>query len=64
MALSQPNRYAVPPCDHDAGLSSCAFFWQLSDQVSRPLSIHEALERTVAPGVDLFQLCDYEPLER
>ena len=24
------------------GLSSYAFFWQLSDRVSRPLSIHEA----------------------
>jgi sugar phosphate isomerase/epimerase len=45
------------------GLSSYAFFWQLSDRVSRPLSIHEALERTAALGVDLFQICDYAPLE-
>ena len=45
------------------GLSSYAFFWQLSDQVSEPLSIHQALERTAALGVDLFQICDYAPLE-
>jgi sugar phosphate isomerase/epimerase len=45
------------------GLSSYAFFWQLSEKVSAPLSIHEALERTAALGVDLFQICDYEPLE-
>jgi 3-oxoisoapionate decarboxylase len=45
------------------GLSSYAFFWQLSDKVSRPLSIHDALERTAELGVDLFQICDYAPLE-
>ena len=30
------------------GLSSYAFFWQLSGQVSEPLTIHQALERTAA----------------
>jgi sugar phosphate isomerase/epimerase len=45
------------------GLSSYAFFWQLSDKVSEPLSIHQALKRTAALGVDLFQICDYAPLE-
>ncbi len=45
------------------GLSSYAFFWQLSDKVSEPLTIHQALERTAAMGVDLFQICDYAPLE-
>jgi len=45
------------------GLSSYAFFWQLSDQVSAPLSLHEALAETAALGVDLFQICDYAPLE-
>ena len=45
------------------GLSSYAFFWQLSEKVSNPLSIHQALERTGALGVDLFQICDYAPLE-
>lgn len=45
------------------GLSSYAFFWQLSDQVSGPLSIHQVLERTAELGIDLFQICDYAPLE-
>ncbi|ASN19955.1 sugar phosphate isomerase/epimerase family protein [Arthrobacter sp. YN] len=45
------------------GLSSYAFFWQLSDKVTEPLSIHQALERTAVLGVDLFQICDYAPLE-
>jgi sugar phosphate isomerase/epimerase len=45
------------------GLSSYAFFWQLSDRVSEPLSIHQALERTAALNVNLFQICDYAPLE-
>lgn len=45
------------------GLSSYAFFWQLSDRVSAPLDLHQALERTAALGVDLFQICDYAPLE-
>ncbi|MGN6440816.1 MAG: sugar phosphate isomerase/epimerase family protein, partial [Arthrobacter sp.] len=45
------------------GLSSYAFFWQLSDKVSQPLNLHDALERTAELGVDLFQVCDYAPLE-
>ncbi len=45
------------------GLSSYAFFWQLSDRVTSPLSIHDALMRTAELGVDLFQICDYAPLE-
>jgi sugar phosphate isomerase/epimerase len=45
------------------GLSTYAFFWQLSDRASAPLSIHHAIERTAALGVDLFQICDYAPLE-
>ncbi|TDT81894.1 sugar phosphate isomerase/epimerase [Arthrobacter sp. AG258] len=45
------------------GLSSYAFFWQLSAKVSQPLSLHDVLERTAELGVDLFQVCDYAPLE-
>ncbi|MFJ6537330.1 sugar phosphate isomerase/epimerase family protein [Paenarthrobacter sp. NPDC091711] len=45
------------------GLSSYAFFWQLSDQVSQPMSIHDALRKAADLGVDLFQICDYAPLE-
>lgn len=45
------------------GLSSYAFFWQLSDQVSEPLTIHDTLRKAADLGVDLFQICDYAPLE-
>lgn len=45
------------------GLSSYAFFWQLSDHVSQPLTIHDALRKASDMGVDLFQICDYAPLE-
>ncbi len=45
------------------GLSSYAFFWQLSDRVSAPLYLHGALSASAALCVDLFQICDYAPLE-
>lgn len=45
------------------GLSTYAFFWQLSDRLSEPMSIHLAIQRTAELGVDLFQICDYAPLE-
>lgn len=45
------------------GLSTYAFFWRLSDRVSAPLDLHGALAETAALGVDLFQICDYAPLE-
>ena len=45
------------------GLSTYAFFWQLSDRVTTPLDLHQVLEQTAARGVELFQICDYAPLE-
>lgn len=45
------------------GLGSYAFFWQHSDRVERPLSLVDAFEATRELGVDLFQICDYAPLE-
>jgi len=45
------------------GLGTYAFFWQHSDQVPEPLSLRGALEATRALDVDLFQICDYAPLE-
>jgi sugar phosphate isomerase/epimerase len=45
------------------GLGSYAFFWQHSDRVERPLSLTGAFEATRELGVDLFQVCDYAPLE-
>lgn len=45
------------------GLSTYAYFWQWSDQVPEPLSLTGMLADTAAQGVELFQICDYPPLE-
>lgn len=45
------------------GLGTYAFFWQLSDQTQEPMSLIDAFEATKALDVDLFQICDYAPLE-
>ncbi|PRY62494.1 sugar phosphate isomerase/epimerase family protein [Glycomyces artemisiae] len=45
------------------GLGSYAFFWQHSDRVERPLSLIDEFEATRELDVDLFQICDYAPLE-
>jgi sugar phosphate isomerase/epimerase len=46
------------------GLGTYAFFWQHSDLVPEPLSLIGAFEATRELGVDLFQICDYAPLEQ
>lgn len=46
------------------GLGTYAFFWQHSDRVPQPLSLVDAFRATRDLGVDLFQICDFEPLER
>jgi len=45
------------------GLGTYAFFWQHSDRVPESLSLVGAFEATKELGVDLFQICDYAPLE-
>ena len=45
------------------GLGTYAYFWRLSDRVSNPLSLPEAIAHAAACGVGLFQICDYAPLE-
>ena len=45
------------------GLGTYAFFWQHSDRAPAPLSLIDAFETTRELGVDLFQICDYAPLE-
>ena len=45
------------------GLGTYALFWQHSDRVDDPLTLIGALEATRALEVDLFQICDYAPLE-
>lgn len=45
------------------GLGTYAFFWEHSDRARAPLSLVGAFERTSELGVELFQICDYAPLE-
>jgi 3-oxoisoapionate decarboxylase len=45
------------------GLGTYAFFWQHSDRAPRPLTLAGAFEATRELGVDLFQICDYAPLD-
>ncbi len=46
------------------GLGTYAFFWQHSERMPDPLDLVGAFAATRAAGVDLFQICDYTPLER
>lgn len=45
------------------GLGTYAFFWQHSERAPEPLTLRGAFEATRALDVDLFQICDYAPLE-
>lgn len=45
------------------GLGTYAFFWQHSDRAPQPLSLIDAFHATRALDVDLFQICDYAPLD-
>jgi sugar phosphate isomerase/epimerase len=45
------------------GLSTYAYFWRHSDRVSQPLGLDDMLRDTAELGADLFQICDYAPLE-
>lgn len=46
------------------GLGTYAYFWQHSDRSPEPLTLVGAFEDTRAQGVELFQICDYAPLDR
>ncbi|WNE98505.1 sugar phosphate isomerase/epimerase [Streptomyces luomodiensis] len=45
------------------GLSTYAFFWQISAKAPRPLTVEDMLRRTHDLGVGLFQICDYPLIE-
>jgi sugar phosphate isomerase/epimerase len=45
------------------GLGTYAFVWQHSERAPEPLTLRGAFEATRALDVDLFQICDYAPLE-
>lgn len=46
------------------GLGSYAYFWRHSARVDAPLTLAEEFEDARRAGVELFQICDYAPLER
>lgn len=48
---------------HSIGLGTYAYFWQYSELAPERLDLTAMLERTHAKGVDLFQICDYAPLD-
>jgi sugar phosphate isomerase/epimerase len=45
------------------GLGSYAFFWQHSELAPHRLDAFDMLRRTAELGVELFQFCDYAPIE-
>ena len=46
------------------GLGSYSFFWQQSNQNPQAISLIDAFTQTAELGVQLFQICDYLPLEQ
>jgi sugar phosphate isomerase/epimerase len=45
------------------GLSTYAFFWQISERAPVPLGLDELFLRTRELGARVFQICDYAPLQ-
>jgi sugar phosphate isomerase/epimerase len=45
------------------GLSSYVFFWRGSDRVSHPVTLEAMLDETAELGGQVFQICDYAPIE-
>ncbi|ATE54171.1 MULTISPECIES: sugar phosphate isomerase/epimerase family protein [Actinosynnema] len=45
------------------GLSTYAFFWQLSSRVEKPLTLVEVVGKTAELGVGLLQICDHPAIE-
>jgi sugar phosphate isomerase/epimerase len=46
------------------GLGSYSFFWEQSAKNPKALSLAEVFNRTADLGLQLFQICDYEQLEK
>ncbi|RPE76366.1 MULTISPECIES: sugar phosphate isomerase/epimerase [unclassified Frondihabitans] len=45
------------------GLSTYAYFWRFSDRVARPMSLDDMLRDASELGAEVFQICDYAPLD-
>ncbi|EHG4046357.1 TIM barrel protein [Salmonella enterica] len=41
------------------GLSTYAYFWQLSEKAPKPMSLFEAIDDSARLGATVFQICDY-----
>ena len=41
------------------GLSTYAYFWQLSEKVPKPMSLFAAIDDSAQLGATVFQICDY-----
>ncbi|GAA3968670.1 TIM barrel protein [Streptomyces marokkonensis] len=45
------------------GISTYAYFWRISDRAPRPMSLTAMLRDTAELGGEVFQICDYAPIE-
>jgi len=45
------------------GLSTYAFFWQISEKAERPLTLTDMVKKTHQLGLSVFQICDYAPIQ-
>ncbi len=45
------------------GISTYAYFWRFSDRAPRPMTLPEMLRDTAELGGQVFQICDYAPIE-
>lgn len=45
------------------GISTYAFFWQISDQANPKLTVEDLLRKTKEFGGEVLQICDYAPIE-
>lgn len=44
------------------GSGTYAYFWRMSDRVDAPISLDDAIRDTARRGLEVFQICDHEPL--
>ncbi|GGQ11150.1 sugar phosphate isomerase/epimerase family protein [Streptomyces mutabilis] len=45
------------------GISTYAYFWRISDRAPEPMPLPAMLRDTAALGGEVFQICDYAPVE-
>ncbi|MBX4178264.1 sugar phosphate isomerase/epimerase family protein [Streptomyces geysiriensis] len=45
------------------GISTYAYFWRISDRAPEPMTLPAMLRDTAALGGEVFQICDYAPIE-